>query len=843
MKKHLIAGATLLSVVTANAQKIDFNLPGRNPSEVTSQGFTPWAFRSGTSATKTFGNVTITIEPIDEGGSIRCIWSKRDVFYHLMKTAGDGAVSEGGIKLIISGLTPGVHTIQAFHNSMTGNKNPVPLAIFVNGIRYGDTYQQSADVEYFHLAKASYVTVLAEEGKNITLEYRADTSKGNYENNNVFVNSIAFDLPDLKKQAMAPQPFNREIHASTDKDSLVLSFAPGEGAVKHHLYFGTDYNNLKEVAVLTEPRYTAKNLSNLNMYYWRVDEEDVQGIITRGMDWQFRPRHFAFPGAEGYGKYATGGRGGSVYHVTNLEDNGDDHNPIPGSFRYGITKVKGPRTIVFDVSGIISLKKRLTCSDPFVTIAGQTAPGNGITLTTSPFGIASEGITRFIRMRLGHKALVNDVIPSRKNGETYGDLKDSSPEYIIDGIDGMGMAGNDNAIMDHCSISWTIDEGFSSRNSKSLTLQRTLISEALNEAGHPNYKAGTQHGYAATIGGGEVSKNLAVGSYHHNLLAHCEGRNWSISGGLDPLGYYDGHHDIFNNVVYNWGKRATDGGSKEINFVNNFYKMGPATTQPVIFKLELEGAGKGEQRAYVAGNVRQNYPEKTFREEKEGTTYQYKLKNGQTIERSPFVQEPFFKSHAAIQTARAAYKNVLSDVGANVYLDPHDARMIKETLEGTYSVTGNRSNKKGLPDSEENEGCEGFDGLNIVEEKRPANWDTDGDGMPDWWEKATGHTDGNLDEDGDGYTNLEEYLNWMAEPHFMNTKDEVDLTKLFAGYNNKPTFTIMNVRGQASAKLVNGNKLKVITNKKTKPFVTVKIRAVDQDNWGFMERTLNFYAR
>lgn len=167
-------------------------------------------------------------------------------------------------------------------------------------------------------------------------------------------------------------------------------------------------------------------------------------------------------------------------------------------------------------------------------------------------------------MRLGHK---------ETNGGTISD------EDKVNGLDGMGMAGNDNAIMDHCSISWTIDEAFSSRNAKSLTLQRTLISEALNVAGHPNYSAGTAHGYAATIGGGEMSATLKVGSYHHNLLAHCEGRNWSLSGGLDGVGAYDGHHDVFNNVVYNWGGRATDGGSHEVNFVNNYYKMGPATTQ------------------------------------------------------------------------------------------------------------------------------------------------------------------------------------------------------------------------------------------------------------------------
>ena len=100
-------------------------------------------------------------------------------------------------------------------------------------------------------------------------------------------------------------------------------------------------------------------------------------------------------------------------------------------------------------------------------------------------------------------------------------------------------------------------------------------------------------------------QHLKVGSYHHNLLAHCEGRNWSLSGGLDGVGAYDGHHDVFNNVVYNWGGRATDGGSHEVNFVNNYYKMGPATTQKKLFRLQLEGTGSGTQSAYVHGNIRQ----------------------------------------------------------------------------------------------------------------------------------------------------------------------------------------------------------------------------------------------
>src|SRR5690606_24523908 len=181
-----------------------------------------------------------------------------------------------------------------------------------------------------------------------------------------------------------------------------------------------------------------------------------------------------------------------VVYVDNLNDSG------PGSLREAVTNNVGPRTIVFNVGGIIQLKSRLVLTDRYVTIAGQTAPGKGICIRSAPFGIgADDAIVRFIRLRLG-------------GGRT---------------ADGMGMNG-DHSIMDHCSISWTIDEAFSSRGAKNITLQRTLISEALNAAGHKNYPEGTEHGYAATIGG-------VKGSFHHNLLAHNNGRNWSMGGQLD----------------------------------------------------------------------------------------------------------------------------------------------------------------------------------------------------------------------------------------------------------------------------------------------------------------------
>ena len=430
-------------------------------------------------------------------------------------------------------------------------------------------------------------------------------------------------------------------------------------------------------------------------------------------------------------------------------------------------------------------------------------------LRGAPFGMASDGITRFIRNRRGH-------------------ISDEDPDNI--GLDGLGMAGNDHSIMDHCSVSWTIDEAFSSRGGKSLTLQHTLISEALNVAGHPNYSDGKAHGFAATIGGGEMGG--ICGSYHHNLLAHCEGRNWSISGGLDGSGYYDGHHDVYNNVVYNWGGRATDGGTHEMNFVNNYYKMGPSTSQSTLMTLQLEGTGKGTQSVSVSGNIRQEKNNGKLTEDKKGTTYKYSTSGGQVVDWDPLPTSPFafFNPEGNAETAQAAFKNVLSDAGCTLpRFDNHDKRMVREALNGTTSPVGSRSGKKGLIDSEEDTGCEGFDleKLGITTESRPSDWDTDQDGMPDWFEELKGtnphNADNNEDPDGDGYTNLEDYLNWMAEPNYQVAEStEINLADWFAGYS-APSYTI----SEGIEGTINGNLLIVTPSTASDKLFSIKVTATE----------------
>lgn len=850
--------AVLAGALPLHAQRVDFNLPGRQPAQVTETGYTPWAVKQGVKDSldveSAHGPVRIVIAngPLSAGKTLRSNWWKDGVNKY-SKLVGDGVAvylldannntpqlqaGSAEITITLKGLAEGEHSIMAYHNNTDGYTAP-PLNVYVDGEEKATGVAQTSRAQSVLDAGMSYVKFHAKAGKDVVVAYRSVPEAGvdytsGYRTTTVFINSIVLDEPNPKTTAQHPSPANYDLHADADGGSIVLKWKPALSAVRHHVYLGTSPEAMEPLAVkdgATDTTQTVEAPSNLDTYYWRVDEEDAQGNVYTGDTWVFRPRHLAFPGAEGYGRFAIGGRGGTVYHVTTLDDNGDDTNPLPGSLRYGVKKVDGPRTIVFDVAGFIRLKSRLTCSDPYVTIAGQTAPGNGITLRDKAFGMASDGITRFLRLRLG-------------GGDNW-DRQSGNPATS----DGMGMAGNDNAIMDHCSISWTIDEGFSSRNANSITLQRTLISEALNYAGHNHYweQDGrlVSHGYAATIGGGQAG---GVGSFHHNLLAHNAGRNWSVSGGLDGAGFYDGHHDIFNNVVYNWASRATDGGSHEVNFVGNYYKMGPATTKTVILQADLEGTGKGSQSYYVKGNIRENL-NGSQQADAYGNTYKERLTNGQVVDWTVFhTDKPFFDSYATVESARAAYKNVLSDVGANEpALDNHDTRMVDETIHRTTSAKGWHTQMEGIIDME-SESNHGFDGLDIFEACRPEGFDTDQDGMPDWWEEARGTDpatpDNNGDPDQDGYTNLEDYLNYMAEPHFdlQNGKPlTLNLKAYFAGYVNNPKFDIASASddvtctpGQHEGEYVFG----AIGGKGIADFA---VTASDDDNTGTYTRTFHFY--
>lgn len=815
MIKKLVSSFALAMLLAANGHaqnadkqivKVDFDFFQRRLEEVHDPGYDSWVINEGKEDQKTFNNVTFQLK-----GNFSSKWYKVGMsapYYN--RLGSDGLITSENLELKISGLTAGKHTLLTFHNAfdvITG-KTFSPIKIYIDG-KLAETVNASQRANAKIDAAMAYINFTAVKGKEVVIRFEIDAKSNPDVVKQIVINGFEIDTPNLMNQARTPQPANRDEHVA-DKN-IILKWDASKTAVSHHLYFGEDQNavtNANESSKefkgkLTENSFPLSNLYSMSTYYWRVDEVDTKGNVTLGNVWSFKPAQLAFPDAEGYGRFAVGGRGGKVIEVTNLNDDG------PGSLRDAVNQQIGPRTIVFNVSGNIKLDSRLVVNQPYITIAGQTAPGEGITITRAPIGLTGDdGIIRFLKVRIG-------------GGRTY---------------DGMGLTGANHSIIDHCSISWTIDESFSSRSAHHITLQRTLIAEALNVAGHGKYEAGKMHGYAATIGGD-------IGSFHHNLLAHNYGRNWSIGGGLSGDGYYTGRLDIRNNVVYNWGKRATDGGANEVNFVNNYYKPGASTGIFVALNAQHEGVGKGMQRYFFNGNVMPGY----FDEKSQEKGRKMTVTNKEMVEYETFVNKPFFESYVETQSAKAAYKNVLSDVGAaQPFFDKHDQRIIDETLKGTFTYKGSKSGLGGMIDNEADAG--GWP--DFASETRPADWDTDHDGLPNWWEKAFGlnensktgdFLDANSDADKDGYTQLDNYLEWLAKPHFFIKSGEklsLNASDYFKGYETKPVYTFENLKnGKINLK---GKEIQFTAIEPGFASFVLTVKDADGDT---MSRTINLFVK
>ena len=775
--KHFIAGFLLISIATvtpalAEHLKVDLSVSGQ-PGGAT--GFTNWEITNseGYLHAQVFGDITCWIRMTAPDHSstqyLRCGYNGKDgltygyklaydaIWPHWKADPPDMPYPDGGeMSLTIHGLPTGSHNIVTYHNNLWAEgstpsgwdraNNMSNTRIYVDG-----EYNQTITPTYLVTNDAdcgyAFFTVQAVAGTPVVIEFIPDGTGGL---DTVFLNGFEIDAPGSPSaMATQPVPADQDMHVSVGNDdppagqasngSTTLSWVPSASAASHNVYLGTNETEVRNATTATPgifkgsqtgSTYPATGLNCLQTYYWRIDEVDSGGTATPGVVWSFRPRRVSFPGAEGWGRFAIGGRGGRVIHVTNLNNSGT------GSLRAAV-EATGPRTIVFDVSGLISLTGRLILSDPYCTVAGQTAPGKGICIRDYDFGTlgGSDFIIRYMRVRVG-KEIGTD--------KTLG---------------GMGMGSTDHSIIDHCSISWAQDEQFSSRSAGNITLQRTLISEALCVAGHKNYPTGTSHGYAASIGG-------EIASFHHNLLAHCEGRNWSLAGGLDPSGYHTGSLDIRNNVVYNWDERTTDGGAQYVNFVRNYYKPGPASGAELDeLNPDLEAIEAfGPQLYYVEGNVMEGVhgpegPDGPFVGVDPGIAMPYTEYTKTT---------PFFESYVTTLSAANAYTDVLADVGCNrPMLDDHDTRVINETRNGIYTYSGYVTGRPGLIDNQADAG--GWE--TYPEIHRDANFDTDGDGLPNWWEAAyhlncnspvDDFSDANGDIDGDGRTNLEEYLNYLA---------------------------------------------------------------------------------
>ncbi|MBQ7420013.1 MAG: hypothetical protein IJV17_04645 [Prevotella sp.] len=791
MKNLLLTTVFCACAMTIMAQNIDFDFPGKtNPDKHTETGFTSWAVGRVASDSKTFDNgVTITLTPGGAATSLGSNWSKLDVETNKLKLIGEHVLvtnlnngnlttitdQSTSLTLTIEGLTAGEHTLKAYHNNSDKNQVQPDFDISVNGTIVATGQKISSSAQSIKDAGQSFVSFTAIEGQPVVITYTTKLKDGEtYTSTRMLICGLEFDVAAIT--ATDPQPANKDFHAGTDDGTVHFSWKAPEGITTHKLILGT---NEHEVATSTTyeyegtlAEYTKTNLYSMQTYYWRVDEVESDGMVHKGNVWSFKPRQLAFPEAEGYGRYAIGGRGGIVYHVTNLSGDPD----TPGSFLYGLVNIDEPRYIVFDVSGIIELDiegiiaNNTAGNDPksfpsrfsknFAYIAGQTAPGKGICIKSSNIGLGSDVICRHMRFKRGG------------NGGTGNALG----------------CGNDHTIIDHTTAAWGTDETLSTRGAKNVTFQYSMITEALGITGHKNYSDGSNHGFAATIGG-------SIGSFSHNLLVNCQGRNWSMGGGLDGAGNAAGELDMFNNVCYNWGGRTTDGGALHMQFVNNYYKMGEASSNKYLFTAQNEDFDHRSQFAYVSGNIREN-KNHTLTTDLLNETYRA---TGPEPELT-WYDKPFFESEAKIHDAKDAFKIVTSYAGATMPArDDQHLRNIKETLEGSWTYKGSRSGIKGEIDHEDDAG--GWE--TYPEETRAADFDTDKDGMPDWYEKMRGSDPNtpnqNDDPNGDGWTLLEDYLELMAHPYLIiepSATKTMDVKPYFIGFYGQngnsvtPTFSV-----------------------------------------------------
>jgi pectate lyase len=424
----------------------------------------------------------------------------------------------------------------------------------------------------------------------------------------------------------------------------------------------------------------------------------------------------AFPQAEGFGKYAAGGRGGKVYEVTSLEDKG------AGSLRAAV-EAKGARTVVFKVSGTIKLASRLTIKNDSITIAGQTAPGDGVCVSNYPVIVnANEVIIRYLRIRLG------DTCPADE--DAFG-----------------GINQKKNIIIDHCSASWSIDETFTFYGMENFTAQWCMITESLYRSHHEK----GSHGYGGIWGG----KNA---TYHHNLLAHHSSRNPRFAGGETTPCV---NVDFRNNVIYNWGFNSAYGGEAgTINIVGNYFKPGPATTNSVKWRIvePSDTAGKWYiDSNFVFGNA-------AISSNNWAGGVQGSYQNFPNIK----VSAPFPYSPVKMYFGEELFKTVLENAGAVLPVrDTIDRRIAFEAAAGTAFYYSRYYNKehgfgdnltpRGIIDSQSVVG--GWPVLNSI--APPA--DSDHDGIPDYWETAHGLNPNDAEDRNktapDGYTWLENYLN------------------------------------------------------------------------------------
>ena len=499
----------------------------------------------------------------------------------------------------------------------------------------------------------------------------------------------------------------------------------------------------------------------------------IANIFVAEAQFEYSP---AFPGAEGFGRYTSGGRdedgGFSVYHVTSLEDSG------PGTFRFGAATA-GKKIIVFDVSGTIHLQSALKIQGN-KTILGQTAPGDGICLADYPVSIGgSNVIIRYMRFRMGDiKGVEDDALSSSH----HDDSKLS------------------NIMIDHCSVSWSTDECASFYGNINFTMQYCIISESLRVSVHGK---GT-HGYGGIWGGQNAS-------FHHNLIIHHDSRNPRFDH--DYVSTLKGPIDYVNNVLYNWGGNSTYGGesaqnstSRYINMINNYYKPGPATKwktrllNPTTICSNCTSADPHTAtpgKFYITGNYMYGSPEVTndnlcdaaIDPDQNGISYATWKTNYATSTRAISTSYDFDEYNViSMHAAEKAFDKVLKYAGASYQRDDLDKRLRWEALKGIAYFKGSKGSENGIIDTQSDVG--GWPELKQAD--KPT--DTDNDGIPDEWETAHGLNPNNADDaltfticENDPnntkdvkYTNLEVYANYLVQD--ITQYERADATETFEEY-------------------------------------------------------------
>lgn len=548
----------------------------------------------------------------------------------------------------------------------------------------------------------------------------------------------------------------------------------------------------------------------------------------------------AFPGAEGHGRYVTGGRGGKIVHVTNLNDSGT------GSFREAVKS--GNKIIVFDVAGVIVLKSDLKFADN-ITILGQTAPSPGITLRYYTVQPGCNNIIRFLRIRRGQEKNIND------------------------GADATWQRNKTGIIFDHCSFSWSIDEVASFYDNNNFTMQWCTVAESLTNPGHSK----GAHGYGGIWGG-------KLASFHHNFVAHLMNRGPRFNGArYGWTGYTSNKEystykwqnavqaenvDFRNCVMYNAQGTCYGGpGGGQINIVNNYYKAGPShslkgTTlnglkvdvstskergsQDRITLVTLSTQSNSDKkhpelydmtsRYYINGNTTETTKgSKTANKDWKGVSYDKGVPslNGEyyspdannfygdavahtTISGKSCVKikmdEPAPTGQVTTHSAAEAYEKVLAYAGASLYRDEIDARYMEEAKTGTATYKGSITNSPGIIDKVSD--VKGYTEANFGTGTRPADFDTDKDGIPDEWEKANGLDPNDasdaltysLDEKG-YYTNIEVYANSLVE-NIMKAENQDALSGVDEYY---PTTVSTGISQIENDQEVGNNAIKSIT--------------------------------